>query len=415
MDYQASAKVKQAFESLTKDEKVLKALSFMEEDHENIIEKQIELTLIPAPTFHEEKKAKRLLEMFEEEGLTDCHIDEYGNCVGIRKGTGGGKTTLVEGHMDTVFPLDTKLEIVREDGFIKCPGIVDDTRGDASVLSTIRALNAAGIETKGDIQFVGTVQEEGTGGLGGMKYYVTHHPELQASISVDGPGYEEITYEATGIQTYEVTFHGVGGHACGSFAKVANPLHAAARAIAKISDFEVPSEPMTTFAVTNFEAGNISAVHAIVKDAIIRFNFRSNSQEELEKLRTRIFAAIEEACKEETERWGKDTITYTVEHICDVNCGNQDAHAPIVEGAMLASEYLGCAEPKLGKGGSTNCSRALEVGLPAVCLGGGSDYDPKVHSLEEQFKPDGAYKGCQITLLLALLCAGCEATDSIIE
>ncbi len=58
--------------------------------------------------------------MFKEEGLTDCHIDEYGNCVGIRKGTGGGKTVLVEGHMDTVFPLDTKLEIVREDGFIKC-------------------------------------------------------------------------------------------------------------------------------------------------------------------------------------------------------------------------------------------------------------------------------------------------------
>ena len=107
------------------------------------------------------KNAARLLEMFKEEGLTDCHIDEYGNCVGIRKGTGGGKTVLVEGHMDTVFPLDTKLEIVREDGFIKCPGIVDDTRGCATVLSTIRALNAAGIETKGDIQFVGTVQEEG--------------------------------------------------------------------------------------------------------------------------------------------------------------------------------------------------------------------------------------------------------------
>ena len=82
--------------------------------------------------------------MFKEEGLTDCHIDEYGNCIGIRKGTGGGKTVLVEGHMDTVFPLDTKLEIVREDGFIKCPGIVDDTRGCATVLSTIRALNAAG-------------------------------------------------------------------------------------------------------------------------------------------------------------------------------------------------------------------------------------------------------------------------------
>ena len=80
----------------------------MEKDHENIVEKQIELTLIPSPTYHEEKKAARLLEMFQEEGLTDCHIDEYGNCVGIRKGTGGGKTVLVEAHMDTVFNLDTR-------------------------------------------------------------------------------------------------------------------------------------------------------------------------------------------------------------------------------------------------------------------------------------------------------------------
>lgn len=415
MEYQVSKKIQDALNALTEDEKVARALRFMEEDQEQIIDKQIELTLIPAPTFHEERKAARLLEMFQEEGLTDCHIDEYGNCVGIRKGTGGGKTVLVEGHMDTVFPIDTKLEIVREDGFIKCPGIVDDTRGCATVLSTIRALNAAGIETKGDIHFVGTVQEEGTGALKGMQYYVKHHPELEASVSVDGPGYQEITYEATGIQTYEVTFHGIGGHACGAFAKVANPLHAAARAIAKIAEFQVPAEPMTTFAVTNFEAGNLSAVHAIVKDATIRFNFRSNSQAELEKLRNRIFGAIDEACREETDRWGKDTITYDYKHICDVNAGNQDPHAAIVEGAMAASHYVGCEEPQLGNGGSTNCNRALEAGLPAVCLGGGSDYDSNAHMLSEQFKVEDAFKGCQVTLLLALLCAGTQTTESIIQ
>lgn len=414
MEYQVSEQVRRKFDALTKDAKVLKALKFMEEDQDAVIEKQIELTLIPAPTHHEQRKAERMLEMFREEGLTDCHIDEYGNCVGIRKGTGGGKTVIVEGHMDTVFPLDTKLEIIREDGFIKCPGIVDDTRGCAAVLSTIRALNAAGIETKGDIHFVGTVQEEGTGALKGMQYYVNHHPELDASISVDGPGYQEITYEATGIQTYEVNFYGIGGHACGMFGKVANPLHAAARAIAKIAEFRVPSEPMTTFAVTNFHAGSFEAVHAIVPQAQIRFNFRSNSQEELEKLRSRIFGAIEEACKEETDRWGKDTITYDVKHICDVNAGHQDAHAPIVEGAMAAAEFLGCKEPKLGNGGSTNCNRALEAGLPAVCLGGGCDYDVHAHLLSEQFKVEGAYKGCQQALLLALLCAGTDAADSII-
>ena len=414
MEYKVSEQVRQKFDALVKDEKVQKALKFMEEDQDAVIDRQIELTLIPAPTHHEQKKAERMLEMFKEEGLSDCHIDEYGNCVGIRKGTGGGKTTLVEGHMDTVFALDTELKIVREDGFIKCPGIVDDTRGCAAVLSTIRALNAAGIQTKGDIHFVGTVQEEGTGALKGMKYYVDHHPELEASISVDGPGYQEITYEATGIQTYEVNFNGIGGHACGMFGKVANPLHAAARAIAKISEFRVPADPMTTFAVTNFHAGSFEAVHAIVPTAQIRFNFRSNSQEELEKLRDRIFAAIDEACKEETDRWGMDTITYEVKHICDVNAGHQDSHASIVEGAMAAAEFLGCAEPKLGNGGSTNCNRALEAGLPAVCLGGGCDYDCQCHTLDEQFKVEDAFKGCQQTLLMTLLCAGTEMTESII-
>ena len=414
MEYKVSEQVRQKFDALVKDEKVQKALKFMEEDQDAVIDRQIELTLIPAPTYHEQKKAERMLEMFKEEGLSDCHIDEYGNCVGIRKGTGGGKTTLVEGHMDTVFALDTELKIVREDGFIKCPGIVDDTRGCAAVLSTIRALNAAGIQTKGDIHFVGTVQEEGTGALKGMKYYVDHHPELEASISVDGPGYQEITYEATGIQTYEVNFNGIGGHACGMFGKVANPLHAAARAIAKISEFRVPADPMTTFAVTNLHAGSFEAVHAIVPTAQIRFNFRSNSQEELEKLRDRIFAAIDEACKEETDRWGMDTITYEVKHICDVNAGHQDSHASIVEGAMAAAEFLGCAEPKLGNGGSTNCNRALEAGLPAVCLGGGCDYDCQCHTLDEQFKVEDAFKGCQQTLLMTLLCAGTEMTESII-
>ena len=414
MEYKVSEQVRQKFDALVKDEKVQKALKFMEEDQDAVIDRQIELTLIPAPTYHEQKKAERMLEMFKEEGLSDCHIDEYGNCVGIRKGTGGGKTTLVEGHMDTVFALDTELKIVREDGYIKCPGIVDDTRGCAAVLSTIRALNAAGIQTKGDIHFVGTVQEEGTGALKGMKYYVDHHPELEASISVDGPGYQEITYEATGIQTYEVNFNGIGGHACGMFGKVANPLHAAARAIAKISEFRVPADPMTTFAVTNFHAGSFEAVHAIVPTAQIRFNFRSNTQEELGKHRDRIFAAIDEACKEETDRWGMDTITYEVKHICDVNAGHQDSHASIVEGAMAAAEFLGCAEPKLGNGGSTNCNRALEAGLPAVCLGGGCDYDCQCHTLDEQFKVEDAFKGCQQTLLMTLLCAGTEMTESII-
>lgn len=414
MAYQVSESIAAVLEKLTSEENVQKALKFIEDDQENIIQKQIELTLIPAPTGHEEKKAKRLLEMFEEEGLTDCHIDPYGNAVGIRKGTGTGKTVLLEGHMDTVFPLETELKIRRENGWIYCPGIVDDTRGCASVLSVLRALNAADIQTAGDIHFVGTVQEEGMGALKGMQYYVNHHPELDASISIDGPGYEAVTYQATGIQSYEFNFYGIGGHAAGAFGKVANPLAAAGRAIAKISDLQVPEYPRTTFAVTAAFAGSYPSIHAIVNKATILLNFRSNSQEELEKLRAEIFRCVEEACREETDRWGKDTITYDFRHLCDINAGYQANDVPIVQAAVAAARYLGCEEVGLDEGGATNCSRALEAHLPAVCLGGGSDYDSKCHTLEEQFKEEGAFKGPQSALLLVLMCAGTAQTGSVI-
>ena len=52
MAYEVSEKVRKTLDALTADEKVQKALRFMEEDNEYIIQRQMELTLIPAPTFH---------------------------------------------------------------------------------------------------------------------------------------------------------------------------------------------------------------------------------------------------------------------------------------------------------------------------------------------------------------------------
>ena len=121
------------------------------------------------------------------------HIDGAGNAVGVRKGKGGGPKVVVDGHMDTVYAEDTPLEPTFDGEFIHCPGIVDDTRALAAMLSLIRALDAAGVETDGDLVFTGTVREEGMGAFGGDVYkrqlqihavqhlmirrlHFTHHP-----------------------------------------------------------------------------------------------------------------------------------------------------------------------------------------------------------------------------------------------
>ena len=268
--------------------------------------------------------------------------------------------------------------------------------------------------------FVATTREEGMGSLGGMKDFLDDNYEnLDASISIDGGDIADITYEATGFKTYEVNFYGIGGHAYGAFGKMANPLHAAARAVAKIADFEVSENPRTTFCVSNFHAGNDAGVHAIVPKATIKFNFRSNSKELLEELDGRIFKAIGEACDEETARWGKDTITWDMKQYCDVPAGTQDVHSPMVESTYAVLESLG-VKGNFSAGGSTNCNMAIDKGIPAVCIGRGyypegADKDNKVHNLGEKYPVKGAYLGVQQLMLTALMCAGIEGVDSVLE
>ena len=184
---------------------------------------------------------------------------------------------------------------------------------------------------------------------------------------------------------------------------------AAARAVAKIADFQVPEDPRTTFCVSNFHAGNDAGIHAIVPKATIKLNFRSNTEELLMDLKKRIFDAVQEACDEETARWGKDTITWDCEHLCDIHAGNQDIHAPIVEATYLAACYTSEDAEKVyfAQGGSVNGNRSVAKGIPAVTLGGGH-VDTKCHSLDEFYVTEGSYRCPQEVMLMLLMVAGVE-------
>jgi len=421
MEYQVSAHIADSLQKLLALSEVQKGVEFIESDQDRCIQEQIELTLIEAPTFHEETRAAEFMARFKALGLEDVHIDSGGNVVGVRKGFGQGPAILIEGHMDTVFPFGSVTKVEERDGFLHAPGIGDDTRALAMILSVVRAFNESGVQNVGDIYFVGTTREEGMGSLGGMKSFLDENKDkLCAAISIDGGSLSSITFEATGFKTYEINFYGIGGHASGAFAKMANALHAAARAVAKIADFQVPEDPRTTFCVSNFHAGNDAGVHAIVPQATIKINFRSNSQQVLEELNDRVFQAVQEACDEETVRWGKDTITWDSIQYCEVPAGVQDSHVPIVEACYSVIKHLGI-EPVFGKGGSTNANMSIHYGVPAVCIGRGyyplgMDPDTKVHNLEEKYPIAGAYMGVQETFLMALLCVGVEGKlESIIK
>ena len=71
----------------------------------------IELTQIPAPPFAEERRARRFAELLREAGADSVHIDDEGNVLAVRRGTGGGRAVALDGHLDTVFPEGTDVTV----------------------------------------------------------------------------------------------------------------------------------------------------------------------------------------------------------------------------------------------------------------------------------------------------------------
>ncbi len=410
MNYQVSESIRAAVTALLALPGVQAAWQAAEDDQAACIRQQCELVCIEAPTFQEENRAARYAELMREVGLTDVQIDRGGNVIGYRRGCGNGPSVLVEAHLDTVFPMGSVRGVTEKDGMLFAPGTSDNTRGLAMLLSLARSLNAANVQTAGDIVFLATTREEGTGDMQGVKAFLADGRRIDAALCIDYGHIRQIIWEATGVKTIEVTFHGIGGHSWAAFGEVANPLHAAARAIAKIADFDVPSVPRTSYCVSNFHAGNTAGIHAIVPEATIKINYRSNDRAVHDDLEGRILAAIQEACDEETARWGRDTITWDMKRVVDIPAATQDQHAPILEGFHALLESMG-EEPIFLRGGATNASICIGAGIPALCMGShwaanGEIINTMDHTLQERFPIEGAYRGVQALLAAALLCTG---------
>jgi len=178
--------VAEVFQQIASDERVHSSLQLIEAREPENVREQFRITEIPAPPFQEERRAVYYLEQMRTRGLSDAYIDTEGNAIGIRKGTGNGPTLLIAAHLDTVFPEDVDTTVELRGGRYYAPGIGDDTRGLAVLLSIIEVLNESGIETVGDIIFSGNVGEEGRGDLRGIKAIFRDYPELDGFISIDG-------------------------------------------------------------------------------------------------------------------------------------------------------------------------------------------------------------------------------------
>ena len=279
---------------------LVKALAQLKTDNAWTLQKQVALCEIPAPPFKEQARGVAFRKEMLDLGYADAHIDDVGNVVAEVPGATQGPTVMLAGHLDTVFPEGTNVTVTREGTRFKGPGIGDDCRGLAVVLSTARAVKQSGVRFAGRVIFVANVGEEGAGNLRGTRHLLgtTHKGKVVYFISVDGAG-NDIVSRAVGSNRYKVHFLSPGGHSYGAFG-MPNAIHAMGRAIAAISDIQVPRSPKTTFNVGIVSGG--TSVNSIPMEGVMDVDMRSESAEELAKVDVQVRKAIENAVAAELAR-----------------------------------------------------------------------------------------------------------------
>jgi acetylornithine deacetylase/succinyl-diaminopimelate desuccinylase-like protein len=380
---------------------VKQALGFIDARFEDQVKEWIHLTEIPGTSGHEEQRAAYIRAELGKLDLTP-ETDAMGNIWARRKGTGGGPTVVFAAHMDTVHPLDTPLKVRREDnGTLHAPGIFDNTASLANQLQAIRAMREAKIETRGDLIFLFTVQEEV--GLKGMYHWAEQHPGvIDMLVGVDG-GLGAVNYGALGIYWSRMKFSGEGAHTLNSRDQP-NTVRAAAECITNIYTVPLPPADDPVPAIYNvggmLTAGNV--VNAIPQEVTFTVDLRTVDAELLQSLDAAIVAKCEAAGK-------AHRVTFEREFIQKSEAGGrpdqltaQRAH-PLVQTAIDVLRFLDVNMPAGREAiptGSTDANVGVVLKIPSISVGrsrGGAQ-----HTLQEWAHIDSAKIGTQQLILLAV-------------
>ncbi len=397
-------KIDKELSKLLKDKSIKSAFEYIDSIEEETNKNLIELTEIAAPPFLEEKRAKALVKLFVDAGIDNVSIDEVGNVVALKKGTQGGKIIALDAHLDTVFPEGTNVSVQHKGDTLFAPGIGDDTRGLAMLLTIFKAMKNSNVKTKADIWFVATVGEEGLGDLRGVKHlFRDGAPKIDSWISIDGGAIGRVNNAGLGSVRYKALFTGKGGHSWGAFG-LANPHHALGYAI---KEFSVNAKkytdegPKTSFNIGRMGGG--TSVNSIPFESWMEVDMRSVDKDRLIEIDGIFKASMQTALEEYNSSGIDDKISLELIKIGDRPSGELSIDTPLVQRAISATTLFG-STPSLTRG-STNSNIPISLGIPAITIGRGG-VGGGAHSLNEWWLNENGAEAIKLALLLTVSEAG---------
>lgn len=398
--------VRQLIQALASMPAVHAAFGWFRTHEPELRERQVELVRIPAPPFGEEARGEWLRARFSEMGLDDVHVDEVGNVFGLLPGSDSQRPLVaVTAHIDTVFPANTILNIRREGDRLFGPGISDNGAGVTGMMAVATALRAANVPHAAGILFIGNVGEEGEGDLRGMRHMFSHprwKDTIGYTVVLDGAATDTIVTQGLGSRRFEVTIQGPGGHSWSDFG-LPNPIAVLARAIVKLTQTPLPTDPKTTCNVGVISGG--SSVNSIPESASMRVDIRSASDENMDdverSLREAVAWSIAEAHAQTHDH--RDHVQYEIKLIGSRPAAELDPDAYILQVMRAVDQHLGNVARY--HRASTDANIPMSLRKEAISTGAGGS-GGGAHTMHEWYDPAHRDIGLKRVLLAVLALAG---------
>jgi acetylornithine deacetylase/succinyl-diaminopimelate desuccinylase-like protein len=345
-----------------------------------LLDLAIAIQQIPAPTFHEEVRARFVGDQFRSAGLEDVHLDDLFNVYGRLPGAGGEALPLVvSAHTDSVFPEGTDLSITRQKDRLTGPGLGDNALGVAGLLGLVWALQAQPEALPGDLILVANVGEEGLGDLRGMRAVTDRFGEgALAYVVLEGIALGHIFNRGMAVRRYRITLRTAGGHSWVDYGRP-SAVHELAHLVTRLTSLPLARQPRTSLNAGTITGG--TTVNTIAASAQVELDLRSEDEGTLLSLAETVVRMARGVQSGEVEVY--------IELVGQRPPGELPGSHPLVAVArqsLLAQDV----EPRLNVG-STDANLPLSRGLPAICIGlttGGG-----AHTLEEHIDLPPLAKG----------------------
>jgi tripeptide aminopeptidase len=348
---------------------------------ETIIANIVFLGQIPAPTFHEKRRAIKFMDRLLENDVDECTTDGYQNPIGIIRGKKSELPPIViVAHLDTTFPEDIDHNFTISETTIRGPGVLDNAAGVGVLASLPAIFRQLDLTFHSDIIIAGVIQSLGRGNQRGMRHLVKTWPTpIRGAICVEGVELGRLSYYSEGMIRCDITCQ-ITAEKGIEYRFKPNAILVLHELINQIMAIRLPQKPRSRIIIGKIQGGLKHGMIAL--DAILGLEIQSDSV----KMVKTIFEDIKDMVTGISHEFG---VRMKLETISTVDASRLRYNHPLVKAAGQVMQVLGI--DTMGEPSESELSILLSKKIPAVTLS--LSHGENYHQPESQMEIEPMFTG----------------------